>query len=114
SLYCGGVVRPAPALRPPTRGGAAVAPAGQTITVIDDDESVRKSLRRLIRSFGLNAEVFASAAEFLARPEGEAPACIVVDVRMPGMGGLELQRRLASLGRRIPIVFITGHEDETA
>lgn len=85
-----------------------------TISVIDDDESVRKALWRLIRSAGLHAETFGSAEEFLAWVEGQTAACLILDVRMPGMSGLELQQQLATAGRRIPIVFITGHEDEQA
>lgn len=88
--------------------------AGPTISVIDDDESVRKAVRRLIRSAGWDAEAFASAEEFLAAAGRRTPACLILDVRMRGMSGLELQRRLASSARPIPIVFITAHEDEAA
>jgi FixJ family two-component response regulator len=88
--------------------------AGQIVSVIDDDESVRRALRRLIRSFGLNVETFASAEEFLAPGEHRAPACLLLDLRLPGMSGLELQERLAADGRRIPVVFITAHLDESA
>jgi FixJ family two-component response regulator len=87
---------------------------GSTVAVIDDDESVRKALRRLIRSVGLNVETFATAEEFLAPAGDRAPACLILDVRMPGMSGLELQKQLAALGRHLPIVFITAHEDEPA
>jgi FixJ family two-component response regulator len=88
--------------------------ASQVVSVVDDDESVCKALRRLLRSFGLNVETFATAEEFLTRARGESPACLILDVRMPGMSGLELQQRLSSAGRRIPIVFITAHEDQKA
>jgi FixJ family two-component response regulator len=91
-----------------------VGQADPTISVIDDDESVRRALRRLIRSAGFDVETFRSAEDFLASGEGYAPACLILDVRMPGMSGLELQRRLATSGRHIPIVFITAHEDEPA
>lgn len=86
----------------------------QIVSVVDDDESVCKALRRLLRSFGLNVETFATAEEFLARAGGEAPGCLILDVSMPGMSGLELQQRLNSADRRIPIVFITAHEDPQA
>jgi FixJ family two-component response regulator len=97
-----------------TNGNPAMPQAGQTISVIDDDESVRRALRRLIRSFGMNVETFASAEEFLAPRDRRAPACLILDVRMPGMNGLQLQERLAANGVRIPVVFITGHPDEPA
>ncbi len=89
-------------------------PTSQVVAVVDDDESVCKALRRLLRSFGLNIETFATAEEFLARAPGEPPACLILDVRMPGMSGLELQQRLNAAGRRIPLVFITAHEDQQA
>ena len=85
-----------------------------TISVIDDNASVRRALRRLIRAAGLDAETFASAEEFLAAAGRQAPVCLILDVRMSGMSGLELQRRLASAAPHIPIVFITAHEDEDA
>ncbi len=91
--------------------GNNVARPPLTVFVIDDDESVRKAVRRLIQSAGLTARTFASAEDFLdAAPP--SPDCLILDVRMPGgLGGLELQRRLAGCGSRIPIVFITAHED---
>jgi FixJ family two-component response regulator len=89
-----------------------MAPVSLTIAVIDDDEAVRIALRRLIRSAGMEAETFASAEEYLALAGERPAACLVLDVCMPGMSGLELQRRLAASGRHIPIVFITAHEDE--
>ena len=89
-------------------------PTSQVVSVVDDDESVGKALRRLLRSFGLNVESFAGAEELLARAPGESPACLILDVRMPGMSGLELQQHLNNAGRRIPIVFITAHEDQQA
>jgi FixJ family two-component response regulator len=91
-----------------------MGPAGPTISVIDDDESVRKALRRLIRSAGWDAETFASAEEFLAAAGRRTPVCLILDVRMGGMSGLELQQRLAASAQPIPIVFITAHEDEGA
>lgn len=81
------------------------------VFVVDDDETVRKSLESLLRSAGLNVETFASAQEFLAVPRAAAPGCLVLDVRLPGLSGLELQERMAEAGVEIPIVFITGHGD---
>lgn len=81
------------------------------VLVVDDDESVRKSLKGLIRSAGLNVETFASAQEFLASKLVDAPSCLVLDLRMPGMSGLDLQKQLVDLNIEIPIVFITGHGD---
>jgi FixJ family two-component response regulator len=81
------------------------------ITVVDDDPSVRQGLERLIRSFGWKAETFASAQEFLARPRTDAPSCLVLDLQLPGLTGLDLQRRMAEAGLETPIVFLTGHGD---
>jgi FixJ family two-component response regulator len=82
-----------------------------TVFVVDDDASVRKALQRLFRSAGLRAESFPSAQEFLARGPVDVPACIVLDVRMPGVTGPDLQRQLKDSGNEIPIVFLTGHGD---
>jgi FixJ family two-component response regulator len=84
-----------------------------TVAVIDDDASVRKALRRLLRAAGMQVQTFATAEDFLGAAE-RPPDCLVLDVRLPGLGGLELQRRLAAEGRHVPIVFITGHQDEQA
>jgi FixJ family two-component response regulator len=81
------------------------------VFVVDDDASVREGLGSLIRSAGLRIETFASAQEFLARPRADAPSCLVLDVRLPGLSGLDLQKRLAEVNIEIPIVFITGHGD---
>jgi len=81
------------------------------ILVVDDDVSVREALAGLIRSAGLRVETFASAQEFLARPRADAPGCLVLDVRLPGLSGLDLQKRMAEINLDIPIVFITGHGD---
>jgi len=78
------------------------------IFIVDDDPSVRSLLCKLIRSVGLQAEAFASSGEFLAQPPPSGPACLVLDVRMPGLSGLDLQERLVQLGLDIPIIFITG------
>jgi FixJ family two-component response regulator len=82
------------------------------ISVVDDDDSIRESLRGLIRSVGFAVNVFASAEEFLNSDHLRSTDCLILDVRMPGMNGLELQRRLATSDRKIPIIFITAHGDE--
>lgn len=79
--------------------------------IVDDDVSMREALSRLIRSVGLHVETFSSAREFLRQKEPEVPACLVLDVRLPGLSGMELQREMASANCRIPIIFITGHGD---
>lgn len=81
------------------------------IFVVDDDISVRDALRNLIRSAGLKVEIFASAREFLARPRASEPGCLVLDVHLPDLNGLDLQKRMAELNIEIPIIFITGHGD---
>ncbi|HJS92309.1 MAG TPA: response regulator transcription factor [Steroidobacteraceae bacterium] len=82
-----------------------------TVFVVDDDESVRGSLRFLLRSAGLESRAFGSAQEFLASYDAAQPGCLVLDVRMPGMNGLELQQELNLRGAIIPVIFITGHGD---
>jgi len=79
------------------------------IAVVDDDLSVREGLESLIRSAGCRVETFASAQEFLARPYTEAPNCLILDLQLPGLSGLDLQKRMAEVGLEIPIVFLTGH-----
>jgi len=79
------------------------------VFVVDDDDSVRKALARLIRSVGLNVETFASAREFLARGSHDGSVCLILDVRMPGLSGLDLQKELAASGSTLSIIFITGH-----
>ena len=81
------------------------------VMVVDDDVSVREALGSLIRSAGLSVETFASAHEFLQRPRPDGPSCLVLDVRLPGLSGLDLQKRMAEVNFRIPIIFITGHGD---
>ena len=81
------------------------------VLVVDDDPSVRKSLARVLGSVGYLVEAFASAREFLARPPYPGPCCLVLDVRMPGLTGIQLQELLAATGRRMSIVFVTGHAD---
>jgi len=82
-----------------------------TVFVVDDDEAVRSSLRLLLKSLGMPAVTHGSAAEFLAAYDPEQPGCIILDVRMPGMNGLELQDELNRRGAIIPVIFITGHGD---
>ena len=80
-----------------------------TVFVVDDDEAVREALGSLLRSAGLRVETFATAQEFLARPRSNGPSCLVLDVRLPGLSGLDLQQRLSEINVEIPIIFITGH-----
>ena len=79
------------------------------VFIVDDDDSVRKSLARLIKSVGLKVETFSSAPEFLKGDPYEGPACLILDVRMPGLSGLDLQFELAKVEQPISIIFITGH-----
>jgi len=81
------------------------------VFVVDDDISVREAVAGLFQSAGLNVQTFASAQEFLACPHTDVPSCLVLDVRLPGLTGLDLQERMAELDLEIPIVFITGHGD---
>src|SRR5438093_6646 len=81
------------------------------IYVVDDDASVREALGSLIRSAGLEVETFASAQEFLACPRADVPSCLVLDVQLPGLSGLDLQQELAKADIQIPIIFLTGHGD---
>ena len=81
------------------------------VFVVDDDASVREALASLLRSVGFAVETFASARAFLARPPSDLPGCLVLDVRLPDLNGLDLQQRMAELNREMPIVFITGHGD---
>jgi FixJ family two-component response regulator len=81
------------------------------VIVVDDDESFRRSTERLIRSAGFKVQSFSAATEFLKAERPNAPACVVLDVRMPGLSGLDLQKQLARTGIEIPIIFITGHGD---
>ena len=82
-----------------------------TVFVVDDDASVREAVRSLLRSVGLSVETFGTAQEFLSSPCNSSPGCLVLDVRLPGIGGLELQHQLAQRNLHIPIIFITGHGD---
>jgi len=86
----------------------SVAPV---VFVVDDDASVRKSLARLVKTAGYEAETFTSVRDFLGRPPYDGPCCLVLDVRMPGLTGLDLQEALRAAGQRLSIVFITGYGD---
>jgi FixJ family two-component response regulator len=85
--------------------------ADATVFVVDDDEAVREALKSLISSVGLSVETFASAREFLQSRGPDAPGCLVLDVRLPGLSGLDLQRELSDANIHTPIIFITGHGD---
>jgi FixJ family two-component response regulator len=82
-----------------------------TVFVVDDDASMREALKNLFRSVGLDVETFGAAQEFLSGRRSEAPGCLVLDVRLPGLSGLDLQRQLTDADIEMPIVFITGHGD---
>jgi len=86
-------------------------PENRTISIVDDDPAVRDALWRLMDSAGLPATAFASAEEFLAYPSRDETDCLILDVRLPGMDGLELQRHLIASNWRIPIIFISAHAD---
>jgi FixJ family two-component response regulator len=81
------------------------------VYVVDDDQDVRVSIAELLRSAGLQAETFVTAQEFLGREPGEGPSCLVLDLQLPGMDGLEVQRELARSGDSMPIIFLTGYGD---
>jgi FixJ family two-component response regulator len=87
------------------------SPAHRTVFVIDDDPDIRAAMQRLLETVGLHAELFAAAQDFLQRKMPEVPSCLVLDLRLPGMSGLEVQRRLIEAGVKIPIIFITAHGD---
>jgi FixJ family two-component response regulator len=88
-----------------------MTPDAPVVFVVDDDRSVRESLRRLLTSVGLAAEVFPSAQAFLQARRRDAPGCLVLDVRLPGLSGLDLQRALTDSDAELPIIFLTGHGD---
>jgi FixJ family two-component response regulator len=89
-------------------------PSIPIISIVDDDDAVRNSLDDLIRSIGFQTQGFASAEAFLNSNGACATACLILDVRMPGMNGLDLQRHLVAANRQIPIIFITSHADDDA
>jgi FixJ family two-component response regulator len=88
-----------------------VNPEEPIVFAVDDDPSMREALARLFRSIGMRAQIFASAQDFLKFKRPDAPACLVLDVRLPGLSGLDLQRELTAADCAIPIIFITGHGD---
>jgi FixJ family two-component response regulator len=88
-----------------------VNPPEPTVFIVDDDPSVREALTSLIRSAGFRVVAFASGREFLQHERSAFPACLILDVRLPELGGFDLQRMLSESGRQIPIIFITGHGD---
>src|SRR5678815_1744133 len=81
------------------------------VFVVEDDASMRSALKNLLRSVGLEPQLFTSAQEFLDSTRPEGPSCLILDVRLPGLSGLDLQRELATAGIHIPIIFITAHGD---
>src|ERR1700723_599738 len=87
------------------------SPTPATVFVIDDDRDVRASIQRLLKTVGLRGEAFASAQDFLQRNMPEGPSCLILDIRLPGMSGLEVQRKLIDAGLSIPVIFISAHAD---
>jgi FixJ family two-component response regulator len=102
---------PSPRGNPGSRPAELAADAPPIVFVIDDDTSVRRGLERLLRSVGLEVESFASSQEFIVRPLPDRPACVVLDLRLPGASGLEVQETLSRARREIPIIFISGYAD---
>jgi len=86
-------------------------PGGPTVFIVDDDAAVRASIQDLLESLGLRSESFETAEQFLRSKRSDGPSCLVLDVRLPGVNGLDFQCRLADAGFQIPIIFITGHGD---
>jgi len=82
------------------------------IAIVDDDQEIRQAITTLVETVGLRAEGFSSAEEFLSSPQAQNSACLILDVRMPGMSGFELQRQLVVANWRIPIIFVTAYADE--
>lgn len=94
-----------------TRVPVANAARAPIVCIVDDDASVREALASLFRSVGLTVASFGSAADFLARENADAPGCLVLDVRLPGVSGLDFQAQLAAMENRLPVIFMTGHGD---
>src|ERR1700692_1975039 len=88
-----------------------IPPSTPTVFIIDDDADVRESIQDLLDSLGLRSESFGTAEEFLRSKRPEGPSCLVLDVRLPGIDGLDFQHQLIDAGIRIPVIFITGHGD---
>jgi FixJ family two-component response regulator len=93
------------------RGKHMTAVSDPMVFVVDDDDLVRASIQGMLKSVGLRSETFGTAQEFLQSNRTDGPSCLVLDVRLPGINGLDFQRQLANVGIRIPIIFITGHGD---
>lgn len=87
-------------------------PVKPTISIVDDDAPVREAIRRLIKSVGMDARAYASAEDFLNSNHAQDASCLILDVQMPGMSGLELQQRLLDSGSQIPIIFVSAHSDD--
>ena len=85
---------------------------GRVVAVVDDEPAVLTGLKRMLNASGVAAEVFASAEEFLARGARDEPVCLVIDINLGGMSGIELRRHLSAAGSRIPVIFITARDDE--
>ena len=96
-------------MKPAVKGAAK--PPAPTVFVVDDDAPMRDALSSLIRSIGLRVEIFSSAREFLRAKASDGPACLVLDVRLPGLSGMDLHRELIAADNPIPVIFITGHGD---
>jgi FixJ family two-component response regulator len=95
-----------------TDKGIVAMSRSQRVSIVDDDESVRDAIKSLLKSMGLTADVFASAEEFLNSDYMNDTGCLILDVRMPGMSGFELQHQLVDANCRIPIIFVTAHGDD--
>jgi FixJ family two-component response regulator len=95
----------------PSTQGKAITDANPSVLIIDDDPEFRDSVGRLLRSVGLATQQFSSVSDFLSADLSDGPTCLVLDIRMPGGSGLELQRDLAAANRQLPIIFITAHGD---
>jgi FixJ family two-component response regulator len=91
--------------------GSGMPDANPTVVIVDDDPEFRDSVGRLLRSVGLQSQQFSSVSDFFNAPPPDGPTCLVLDIRMPGRSGLELQRDLAATNRQVPIIFITAHGD---
>jgi FixJ family two-component response regulator len=100
------------ALRKTTRQGGKIGNLKQLIAIVDDDQSAREAVTSLVRALGFEAAAFASAADFLHSPESGQTACLIVDMRMPGMNGLDLYRHLVVAGAPPPTVLITAHPED--
>jgi FixJ family two-component response regulator len=96
------------------RGETCCMPGAPLISIVDDDDALRNSLDDLIRSIGFQTQGFPSAEAFLSSNQARDAACLILDVRMPGMSGLDLQRQIVAANWQIPIIFVTSHADDDA